>query len=133
MAKRWFICPVIGTGTAADPWRAKAADLNVNHVSVWPSKPDGSPALNWCLVKVSAADFTQLDADAAVDGWPNASLDTTVAQLPPAVRTRLAAALTKRGIDTSAVTGSTPLRAILKRIGKALEIDFDPDVVDVSD
>jgi hypothetical protein len=132
MAKRWFLCPVIGTGAEGDYYRAKVADYGVAHVAVIPSKPDGSPLLNWCIVKVAASDFTQLDADADVDGWPNVSLDTTVSQLPAPVRTRIRAALTKRGIDTSDVTGATPLRAILKRIGRAMEATFDPDVVDVT-
>lgn len=133
MAKRWFLCPVVGTGAADDPYRAKAHDYGVDYSAVIPSNPDGTPRFNWCLAKVAASDFAALDADGAFDAWPNVSLDTTVAQLPLAVRNRLRTALTNRGVDVSDVTGQTPLRAILRRIGRAMEPLFDPDVLDVRD
>lgn len=133
MAKRWFICPVVGTGTSDDPWRAKAHDLNVNCTAVIPSNPDGSPQFNWCLVKVAAIDFTALAADGTIDAWPNVSLDTTVNQLPAAVRNRLKTALTNRGIDTSDLTGATPLRLILRRIGRSMQSSFHEDLVDIVD
>jgi hypothetical protein len=124
---------VIGTGAADDPWRAKIHGMGVNYVAVIPSKPDGSPALPWCIVKVAATDFSAIDADADIDAWPAVSLDATVAQLPTAARTRIRTALVNRGIDVSDFTGATTLRAVLRRIGRSLEPDFHEDVLDVAD
>jgi hypothetical protein len=132
MARRWYLCPVVGTGTEDDSYRAKVADFGVNHIAVIPSKPDGTPRFGWCLVKVNAASFAALDADADLDGFPLVSLDATVASLPAGARTRLRAALERRGIDTSDVTGSTPLRAILRRLGRLLDDRFDEDLNDVA-
>jgi hypothetical protein len=131
MPKRWFLSPVVGTGSENDAYRSKIADFGVNHVAVIPSKPDGTPRFGWCLVKVNAASFAALDADADLDGFPLVSLDATVASLPAGVRTRLRTALERRGIDTTDVTGATPLRVIVRRLGRLLDDRFDEDANDV--
>lgn len=137
MAKRWYVAKVVGTGTNADPFRPKGVmEAGVSCVASIATNPiTGAPALPWCLVKIARAsgDFTDFDADTDLDGFPLLSLDTRVNQLPAAQRNRIAAALTKYGIDTSDVQGTTTLRQIVRRIGRLLEPGFHEDVNDVSE
>ena len=54
--RKTYLCPIIGTGTMSDPWRAKVADLNLE-CSWFKHKLDSTT----CLVTVVA-----LNADHAV-------------------------------------------------------------------
>jgi hypothetical protein len=132
VTKRFYLAPVVGSGTDLDPYRAKVPS-GTNYVTVIPSKPDGTPAFPWCVVRVARASglFVDLDADADVDRWPDFPLDTMVRDIPVAERTRLADALTRRGIDTSDVVGTTTLRQILRRVGRLLDARFSEIVTDV--
>ncbi len=64
MADRYYVCPVIGTGTDNNPWRAAAGDAdNVTRASaVIPSAPDGSPLRKWTVCRINATDFTDVEA-----------------------------------------------------------------------
>ena len=58
--RKTYLCPIIGTGTMADPWRAKVADLNLK-CSWFKHKLDS----NICLVTVVAttSDHTVIAQD----------------------------------------------------------------------
>lgn len=64
MADRYYICIIVGTGTEANPYRAKVADgENVIRASaVIKSNPDGTPARKWTIARVDATDFTDIEA-----------------------------------------------------------------------
>lgn len=49
------------------------------------------------------------------------SLDTTFNQLPVAVRNKLQQAAVSMGLDTTGLSGSTPIRTILRNVGQQLE------------
>lgn len=129
MPTRHYFAPVIGTGTATDPYRATVADLAVSHVAVIPSRPDGTPRFPWALVTVAAPSFSVLDSDPALAGLPAVNLDLTLADLPKTARDRLLTLCQERGIDTTGVTGTTALRQVVRRIGRHLEPDYDERVV----
>lgn len=118
---RWFLCPVIGSGTEADPYRAKVADLGVDHSAMIPSRADGTPRFLWCIVAVDTASFTALDTDTDLDGIPDISLSTELRDLSAAARNRLQTALSKRGIDTTGITLSTTVGQVLLRVMRTLD------------
>jgi hypothetical protein len=64
MADRYYICPIIGSGSEANPFRAKVADAaNVQRVSsVIKSEMDGKPTHRWTLCRVAATDFSAVEA-----------------------------------------------------------------------
>lgn len=135
MAKRWYLAPVTGTGTLADPYRAKLP-VGTNHSAVIATDPKtGVPVLPWCLVKVARGSgaFGDLDGDGDLDPLPVIALDAKVSDLAPSVRTRFAAGLEKRGIDTSDVRGATTIRQIVRRVGRMLDADFHEDATDASE
>lgn len=134
MARRFYLAPVIGTGTEADPYRAKVPP-GTNHAALIRVLPNGTIVLPWCIVRVARAvdDFTDIDADTDLDGWPLFPLDTRVNQLSVTQRNRLRTALERRGIDTSDVAGTTTLRTILRRVAKLLQPDATEATFDVSE
>lgn len=64
MSSKFYICPIIGSGTDEDMYRPKIADYTgVNWTGVIPSKPDGSPVHYWALVYASSGNLSVVDAD----------------------------------------------------------------------
>jgi hypothetical protein len=128
---RVYICPVIGTGTKADPYRSKGADFGYQFSSFIPSRPDGTPLFTWALTVLVGADFSAIDADAACDdlfgGDLPASVNTrdelraflranTIADVPLARRNAITAVLDKYGVDRTDFTGTTRLWRVLQRV-----------------
>jgi hypothetical protein len=127
MSRRYYLAPIIGSGTLADPYRARV-DVHVkNWSALIPSKPDGTPLFAWALCAVNAADHSALDADSLLDKLPQIDLDRTLADLTAGQRAALASRLQALGVDTSGVSASTTLRQVLRRIGQTLVGDFDED------
>jgi hypothetical protein len=64
MSDRYYLCPIVGTGTEANPYRAKVADASkVGSVSAAiKSNPDGKPTYRWTVARVEAVDFTAVEA-----------------------------------------------------------------------
>jgi hypothetical protein len=53
---RWALSPIIGTGTAEDPYRASVADHNPpSFVSCIPGNDDGTPKYAWAVCTVPTA------------------------------------------------------------------------------
>jgi hypothetical protein len=62
MADRYYLCPIIGTGSEGNPFRAKIADANVTRVSAAISSgSDGKPTKRWTVCRVTAASFTEVE------------------------------------------------------------------------
>lgn len=134
MASRFYLAPIIGTGTEIDPYRAKIP-TGTNYASLIRIGLDGVPVLPWCVVQVARAggNFADLDSDGDLDVWPLVPLDTQVNQLTATQRSRLRTALERRGIDSSDVSGTTTLRAILRRVARLLQPDASESSLSVSE
>lgn len=62
---RFYISPIIGSGTEADPYRPKAADYGLPWSAQMDNDPvTGAPLQTKSVVRVEAEDFSALDADA---------------------------------------------------------------------
>jgi len=131
--KQYFLSDLVGTGTRADPYRAKASTYaNVNVVSLIPSGINGQPSFTFCLCLCSSADLTGVTADAAIDALPNINLDTIAFVIPSAEWTRLLTILTNRGYNTSAINQSQTFRQILNNLGQQHDANFNCNNFDVS-
>ena len=124
--KRYYISPIVGAGTEADPFRPKVADYGVSWAGVIKSdQSTGRPRLPWCLVVVEADSHAAILADADIQALPALPLDGKVAALGAAVRNRLASDLQSRGIDPAALTSADGYRDVIRGIGRVLEANFD--------
>lgn len=114
MSKRWYVAPIIGTGTEDDPWRL---DLPGRFRDTWimpPPKVDGSPRFGFGVALVAAADHAALETQATTDNLPE-NLDATLGLVARnAIKTKLEA----RGIDSSAVVAGITWRQVLRVIGR---------------
>lgn len=81
MGIRVYVCPVVGSGTRADPFRSQALELGLNATSFMASKQDGTPAGERVLSVVRAEDFAVIEADPDCD-------DLFMGFVPGAVRGR---------------------------------------------
>jgi hypothetical protein len=130
--KRFYLSPIIGTGTDDDPYRTKLSDYGVNHVAVIPNGADGRPLFNRALCIVASADHTQLVADGAIDRFPDLSLDAQMSSLTNAERTRIRNFLTNRNIAIT-FTNTDTYRSVLRKIGRHFDARFDENRFDVSE
>lgn len=117
------IAKITGDGSDENPW---SPDINEDGFrsgmnAYIPSKLDGSPKFNWCLIWCK-----DIDVFAGTDllKFPKNVLNMTVADIPQAKRIAINNKLTALGIDTSSITLSTPLRKIIKWMGVKLNINF---------
>lgn len=122
MTLRYYICPVVGTGTRADPYRTGASLHDVASASVIPSRADGAPAFPWCLTLVDAADHAPLLADVALtplpalkhaEAWSSAKADESA---------KVAVEAVKLGV---VIPDAGDFREVVRRIGAALDRKFD--------
>lgn len=118
---RWALSPIVGTGTMADPYRAKAADYGA-HVAIIPGNDDGTPRFPWALVRLDdSADMTAAAADTTLRLLPAWSLDHV---LTAAEATSVTNALGKFGIaGYPSPTGRT-VRQVLRWIADQLDITW---------
>jgi hypothetical protein len=123
--KRWLICPIVGTGTSKDAYRPKLRDLGVDYVAHIPSNPDGTPKFNWCICLASAIDFTVVDADVQIDGFPGVALTDELGSFSAAVRNKIQTALTNRGVDLTGITLTSTVGDVLRRAGQKLGATWD--------
>lgn len=122
--KRYYLSPVIGSGSETDAYRPKIADYGVTWQGTIPTDSTGRPTFPWTLVLVDAADHAALVADAALTPLLDYPLGRTVAGLAPAEKARLRAALTARGVSTTVVANASSYADVILRIGRALEPTF---------
>jgi hypothetical protein len=131
--KRFYISPVVGTGTKDDPYRAKIAGTGHPYAAIIPSNPDGTPASTWCLVIAGGANHTDLDADGEIDKFPDITLDATLGTLTANERNRVLNFLSNKGVDTQGLNTSSTFRVVLERVGAHLEPRFSTNAFDVRD
>ena len=118
---RYYLSPIIGTGTEADPYRPKIADYGVSWAGVIQSNTAGHPAKAWCLVLVEATDHAKLLADTDLDALPALSIDVQLADAPKRTRDDLAASLTKIAVDAPA---AKTLAEVVDAVGRTLDPSF---------
>ena len=119
---RWALSPVIGTGTAADPYRAKAADHGA-HVAVIPGNDDGTPRFGWCLVKLDDnADIAGAQADGDIRLLPAWSMTHVITAGESA---SIADALDHFGIAGYPDPTGRTVRQVVRWIADRLDITWD--------
>ena len=133
MAKRFYLCPVVGDGTYGNPYRPKVADYPVSWSGVMPTNAAGKPTAAWALVRVAAANHVAVMADPQIDALPNLDLDGKVASLSAAVKTALRTRLTALGIATDVLDRADGYRDLVRAIGRRLQADFDEEKLDVAE
>lgn len=128
MPIRYYICPVVGTGTGQDPQRPKVADYHkvsapIHYSAAIATGPTGLTVKPWCIARVEGVDLTAIEADpqcvdifekltnavgtrAEVISWLKTH---AVADVPAAMRTRISTRLSALGIDTTGITLTTTL------------------------
>ena len=64
MADRYYLCPVVGTGSEGNPFRASISDAKkVKRVSAAiKSNANGKPTYSWTICRVDADNFTEIEA-----------------------------------------------------------------------
>lgn len=139
MAKRYYLCPVIGTGASTDdPVRPAVADLGASYVAVIPSDPNtGQPVYPWCLVMVAQTDHTPLLTPAAraagIDALPDFGKDIKVNAMHDATRSAMWQTLLKRAVPFNDLGSVTGYREVIRRVGQTLDPNFHEDAFDLAD
>jgi len=126
MPIRYYICQVIGNG-AGDSYRANVT----NYPTIETSAAIDINTRTWCLVRVKANDFTQIDTDPQcvdiLEGISDASNANTRQELaewlklkkageyPTAVIARITGRLNSVAVSTVNITDQTSLWEIVER------------------
>jgi len=128
MARRFYVSPVTGTGTRADPQRAQAADLVRNHAAEIFTLPTGKTGKSFALVAIddAADDPAILDTAPGHMAFP-VDLDMAVGTLPPADLTKARNYLTTIGIYADDLVPGSPTTVgeVVDRVGKSLNPTYD--------
>ena len=114
MADRYYICPIVGSGSGGNPFRAKVADaLGVRRVSaVIKSGLDGKPVHRWTVARVDADDFSAVEAMTKV--FRLGSKAQLAATLSPVQKQAIKTRLQEWGEDIAA--GDVNLRDLILRL-----------------
>jgi hypothetical protein len=119
--RRFYVAPIVGTGTQDDPYRANVHGHN--HSAVIPSDERGHPLHSVALVLVSAEDHAQLEGDPAILAVADVTeLDTLVENLPPDRRAQLATVSARYAVAPEGL-----VREVVRRLGQTLQPDFHED------
>jgi hypothetical protein len=135
MAKRFYLCDIIGDGSIENPYRAAVADLGVNHVSVFPPQDPntGQYTRPHCLVLVNASNHSALRADKRLDALPDFPLDGKVDAIENTAKVGMRNVLGKRGFSREHATNKDGYREVIRSIGRELDPGFDENDLDASE
>lgn len=127
MPRRFYLTPIVGTGTedpetgVIDAYRPKLpeSEPDVQWSASIPSKADGSPRFDFALVAVSAdADVhAQIAQDPDVISLPS-DLEADNAQLKQADKVRMSKVAQRAGV---ARAGNDRVRDVIRKIGRRLD------------
>jgi hypothetical protein len=129
MAKRYYICRVLGDGTS--PQTAYYPELREYLYANHPNEPRKlvqvftSKALLWCLMKYDLSQAAHDDVMANLTGiysFPETGLDRTMTEIPWGIRDAMQAKLENIGFRFGWVTGSTTLRQIVRYVAWSLQL-----------
>lgn len=118
---RYYLSPIIGSGTEADPYRPQVADYVKDWWGTFQSDANGHPAQPWCLVLVNAEDHSKLLADDNFDPLPNLPMHMPLTLASAQSRSRVEAAAARRGIDLSRVE---TMAEMVSAAGRSLDPTF---------
>lgn len=125
MPTRIYICPITGVGTEEDPQRAVVMDdpeVTACCAAIATTPATGRPTFGWAICRVTARNFTGVDAIEGVVHIPAAALN---AKIPAQVRTKLAA---KLGNDV-VLTATDTVRGVLRKLVQAHYPHADEEAV----
>ena len=129
--KRYYLSPVVGTGTKTDPYRAALQKYGMGFVAIIPSNVDGTPLFPWTFCMVNGESHTALLDDLTLGPFPDYSLDGRVNTMAASARAELEASLTKFALPTSLTQGNRAYREVIRLVGQRLEPDFSENNFDV--
>ncbi len=111
---RYYLCPVVGTGSEGNPFRAKVTDAKVKRVSaVIKSNSDGRPTFPWTIARVTSTDFSEVEA---MDGVTRLGTKTTLnTALSISQKDTIDTALKEQG---EKLEGDTTPRVLITRLIK---------------
>lgn len=134
MSKRYYLCAIIGDGSAESPFRAAVSDHNVNHVAAFPPQDPatGVYTRNVCLALVNTINHLPLLADAALDAFPDVAMDIKVNAIHRLTMQRFEDRVRARGLSTDAFASADGYREVLRDLGRQLDSNFDENNFDVS-
>lgn len=133
MSRRYYLTPIVGSGTFADPYRAKAEQYG-NCSTVIPTGADGRPLFAWALCVVASPDHAAPRADAALTPFPAAvSLDTLWSSFSNQQRNRVTTFLANQGVSTASLTAGSTVRDVLRLVGRALDPSFAESALGVGE
>ncbi len=128
MSKRHCICPVIGSGSDANPYRAKIADLaNVNTSVIIPSKPDGSPKYLFAFCIFSASSIASVLAVSNTYVFPDYNLDGRMDGMESGARTGMVQSAQAFNLDGAGYhldlthADDDSYRSVIENVGKQFE------------
>ncbi len=123
---RYYLSPIVGSGTNDDPLRARVAAYDASVVSLMPSNPTtGSPRSSWTLSVVGAASHAWLQADPQLAALPDLPLDTHLADVDARTLASLRAALARFQIDRAVLDSAYTYRDLLVGLARTLEPSYD--------
>lgn len=132
MAKRYYLCDIVGDGSEDNPFRPLVADYNMSYVMACDSDAVGRPLHADALVLVDTEDHSQLRGKPGIDSMPDFALDGKMSAINNAAKAALSAALKRRRIDDSGLTNIDGYREVLSQIGRQRAVAFDIDNFDVN-
>jgi hypothetical protein len=119
LIRRWYLVPVVGTGTTDDPFRAET--LGRGGSAVIPSRDDGHPKHGVALVLISTTEHAELEADPRIHPLGDMSdLDLPVGELPDTKRAWLESVVRDRGVPATGL-----VRDVIRLLGRQLDPEFD--------
>lgn len=135
MAKRYYLCDVIGDGLSeATAYRPAVADAGVQWVWLMPTNAQGQPVQPWGLVLVASRNHAPLRSIPGVDAMPDVSLDVRVSAIEAGAKGAMKAAMNSRGLNANAIVdGTDGYREVIRAIGRVAEPTFDENALDIAD
>jgi len=134
MAKRYYLCDIIGDGSEYDSFRPAVADLGVSWVGSIPTGEDGKPLNTWALVMVATQDHAAVRGTPGVDSLPDFPMDGRVSAINGTTKGLMKAAMTRRGLNANAlVDGTDGYRDVIRGIGRSIDLTFDENKFDVAE
>lgn len=135
MAKRYYMCDIIGDGSEFNPYRPAVADHGVAWVGSIPTDPNtGAPTQTWALVLVATGNHAKLRGRQDIDPLPDFPLDGQAAAIAAAERGAMKAAMRRRNLGANAIVdGRDGYRHVIRALGKAADPNFDENKFDIED
>ena len=133
--KRYYLSPVVGTGSIDDPFRAAVADYGQQSVAaIIPTGLDGRPVFPWALTIVGRLNHGPLLSDAALGPLPDFPKDVRLSAMSAVAKTQLENGLSLFRLPTTLIgEASRAWRDVLRDIGRQLEPAFHEDALDCAD